>query len=114
MYYFPEDASLRRIQADSLTNPHSKRSALKVATVVCLILLALLAVIQVTHVHASASDADHCTLCVVMHSVVPLVVMLVTVVLVRIGTPAPAFVEVRAITKYWHPTLFIRPPPTGF
>ena len=78
---------------------------------VCLILLALLAVIQVAHVHASDSDADHCTLCMVMHSVVPLVVMLVTVVLVRIGTPAPVVVEVRAISRFWHPTLFTRPPP---
>jgi hypothetical protein len=99
------------IQADARTNPLSRRSALKVATVVCLILLALLAVIQVAHVHASDSDADHCTLCMVMHSVVPLVVMLVTVVLVRIGTPAPVVVEVRAISRFWHPTLFTRPPP---
>jgi hypothetical protein len=86
---------------------------LKAATVVCLVLLALLAVIQVTHVHASDADADHCTLCVVMHSVVPLVIMLVTVVLVRIETPALLFLEVRAIARYWHPTLFIRPPPAG-
>jgi hypothetical protein len=113
VYYFPEDASLRGIQADSLTNPHSKPGALKVAAVVCLILLALLAVIQVTHVHASDSDADHCTLCVVMHSVVPIVVMLVTVVLVRIETSAPEILEVRAITRFWHPTLFTRPPPAG-
>jgi hypothetical protein len=80
---------------------------------VCLVLLALLAVIQVTHVHAFDSDANHCTLCVVMHSVVPLVVMLVTVILVRIGNPAPVFLEVRAITRYWQPTLFTRPPPAG-
>jgi hypothetical protein len=104
---------LRGIQPGLRTGPNSKRSALRVATVVCLVLLALLAVIQVAHVHASDSDADHCTLCVVMHSVVPLVVMLVTVVLVRIETPAPVFHEVRAITRYWHPTLFTRPPPAG-
>jgi hypothetical protein len=84
-----------------------------VATVLCLVLLAFLAVAQVMHVHASASDADHCTLCVAMHSVVPLVIMLVTVVLVRIGTPALALLEVRVIVRYWHPTLFIRPPPAG-
>jgi hypothetical protein len=84
-----------------------------VATVVCLILLAFLAVIQVTHVHASDSDADHCTFCVVMHSVVPLVVMLVTIVLVRIETRGPALIELPAITRYWHPTLFIRPPPAA-
>jgi hypothetical protein len=84
--------------------------------VVCLILLALLFVVQVAHVHAfdSDSDADHCALCAVMHSVVPIVVALVTVVLVRIATPTPAVVEVRAVTRYWHPTLFNRPPPARF
>ncbi len=81
------------------------------ATAVCLILLALLAVAQVMHVHTSASDADHCTLCVAMHSVVPIVIMLITVVLVKIDLLTPGFLEVPAITKYWHPTLFIRPPP---
>lgn len=105
---------MTRLRARFRTDRHPKPSALKVTTVVCLVLLALLAVIQVTHVHASDSDADHCTLCVVMHSVVPLVIMLVMVVLVRIETPTPALLEVRAITRYWHPTLFTRPPPAGF
>jgi hypothetical protein len=86
-------------------------NALKVATVVCLVLLALLAVIQVTHVHATDSDADHCTLCVAMHSVVPIVIMLVTVVLIRIEVLALGPLEVRVIARYWHPTLFVRPPP---
>jgi hypothetical protein len=113
VYYFPEDAPLRRNQAGLRSGSHAKQSALRVATVLCLVLLAFLAVAQVMHVHASASDADHCTLCVAMHSVVPLVIMLVTVVLVRIGTPALALLEVRVIVRYWRPTLFIRPPPAG-
>jgi hypothetical protein len=37
-------------------------------TAVCFILLALLAVVQVAHLHSNESDADHCPLCVVMHS----------------------------------------------
>jgi hypothetical protein len=41
------------------------------------------------------------------------VVELVTVVLVRLATPTPAVVEVRAASRYWHPTLFNRPPPAG-
>jgi len=81
--------------------------------VVCLVLLVLLAVIQVAHVHASDGEADHCSLCAVMQSDMSIVIMLVTAVLVRIGTPAAAILEVRAITRYWHPTLFTRPPPTG-
>jgi hypothetical protein len=84
-----------------------------VAAVLCLALVVLLAVAQVTHVHASASDADHCPLCVAMHSVVPLVMMLVAVLLVWVGNPVPVLLEVRMIVRYWHPTLFTRPPPAG-
>lgn len=102
---------MRRYQAGLRSGSHSKQSALKVATVVCLVLLALLAVAQVMHGHASAGDADHCTLCVAMHSVVPVVIMLITVLLVRIEVLTPGLFEGRAITRYWHPTLFIRPPP---
>jgi hypothetical protein len=83
------------------------------AAVVCLILVALLAVIQVTHVHAVESDADHCPLCVAMHSLVPFVITVASVLLVRIGTAAPVLPETRRIVRYWHPTLFNRPPPTG-
>lgn len=82
-------------------------------TVVCVILLALLAVIQVMHVHASDTDADHCTLCIAMHSVVPIVIMSVTIALVRIGIPLAAILEVRPVTRFWHHTLFTRPPPAG-
>jgi hypothetical protein len=35
------------------------------------------------------------------------------VVLVQIESPAPVF-EARAVTRYWHPQLFTRPPPDGF
>jgi hypothetical protein len=80
---------------------------------VCLVLLALLAVAQVTHVHAVGSDADHCPLCVVMHSVVPFVVMAAGIVMIRLGTAAQPPLEVRTICRYWHPTLFNRPPPAG-
>lgn len=83
------------------------------ATVVCLVLIALLAVVQVMHVHASANDADHCTLCVAMHSVVPIAIMLITIVLIKIDVLAPGLLEVRVIARYWHPTLFTRPPPAG-
>jgi hypothetical protein len=79
----------------------------------CLILLMLLAVVHVAHAHSSDSDADHCPVCIAMHSVLPLVVMLVAVLLVRIVVAAPALLEVRAIIRYWHPNLFTRPPPAG-
>jgi hypothetical protein len=111
VYTFIEDAPLRRSEAGLRSGFHSKQSALKVAAVVCLVLFALLAVAQVMHVHASAGDADHCTLCVAMHSVAPIVIMLITVPLARIEVLRPGLFEGRAITRYWHPTLFIRPPP---
>ena len=39
--------------------------------VLCLVLLAMLAVAQVAHLHPNQTDADHCQLCIVMHTVVP-------------------------------------------
>lgn len=86
---------------------------LPTVAVLCLVLLALLVVAQVAHVHAAASDADHCQLCTAMHSVVPFVVYVVGVLLVRIGTMALTPREVRTICRNWHPTLFSRPPPAG-
>jgi hypothetical protein len=104
---------LTGVQTQSRIGRNPKPGALRVAAVLCLALVVLLAVAQVTHVHASASDADHCPLCVAMHSVVPLVMMLVAVLLVWVGNPVPVLLEVRMIVRYWHPTLFTRPPPAG-
>lgn len=81
-------------------------------TLVCLALLVLLAVVQVAHVHAAAGDADHCPLCIVMHSAVPVAAAVAAIILVPFANTAPVL-QVRALTRYWHPTLFIRPPPTG-
>ena len=89
-----------------------KQTSLGVATVVCLILLAFLAVVQVAHVHPIGSDAEHCPLCIAIHSVVPLLVMVTALLLVKVGTATPALLEVRSISRYWNPTLFTRPPPT--
>jgi hypothetical protein len=104
---------LTAIRAHLRSDRRLKPSTLGAATVVCLVLLALLAVAQVTHVHPIGSDADHCQLCVVMHSVVPFVVMVTAVVLVRIGTAALSLRGFSTIIRYWHPTLFTRPPPAG-
>jgi hypothetical protein len=79
--------------------------------VVCLALLVLLAVAQVVHVHTVDSDADHCPLCIAMLSVAPFVVMAAAVLLVRIDSPAPGWQEIFTIGRYWHPSLFTRPPP---
>jgi hypothetical protein len=80
---------------------------------VCLVLLALLTVAQVAHVHATETAADHCPLCIVMHSAAPVAVAAVAVILVRLGLSAPVAAVREAISPYWHPSLFIRPPPLG-
>jgi hypothetical protein len=77
---------------------------------VCLALLALLTVIQVAHVHAVDTDADHCPLCIVLHTAAPVAVAAVAIVLVQIEAVTPV-VAFRPIGTIWHPQLFIRPPP---
>jgi hypothetical protein len=90
----------------------AKPFALPVATVVCLILLALLTVVQVAHVHPVNTDADHCPLCILLHTAAPVALTAAIIVLIQIETTAPVF-EARPVTRYWHPQLFTRPPPTG-
>jgi len=86
--------------------------ALPIATLVCLVLLTLLAVAQVAHVHQVDTDADHCPLCIVMHSAAPVAVTAAMVILVQLESAAPVF-EARTVTRHWHPKLFTRPPPDG-
>jgi hypothetical protein len=85
---------------------------LPVIAVVCLLLLALLTVVQVAHVHPLDTDADHCPLCILLHSAAPLAVAAAIIVMVQIETRTPVY-EARAVTRYWHPQLFTRPPPIG-
>jgi hypothetical protein len=82
-----------------------------VVTLLCLALLALVAVVQIAHVHSVATDADHCPLCVVLHSAAPVAVGAVLIVLVQIRGAAPLF-EVRTTTWQGRPQFFIRPPPS--
>lgn len=85
---------------------------LPVTAVVCLVLMALLAVAQVAHLHANPTDADHCPLCVVMHSAAPSTLSTAVIVLVQVEFAAPVF-QPRALIRYWQPKLFTRPPPTS-
>jgi len=93
-------------------NRRAKLSALPVVTLVCLFLLALLAVVQVAHTHPTESDADHCPLCIVMHTAAPVAMAAAAVVLVQFERSATVF-EPRAVVRHWHPKLFTRPPPAG-
>jgi hypothetical protein len=100
------------LQATRRSDRRPKLSALPVVTVVCLILLALLTVVQVTHMHPLDSDADHCPLCVAMHTAAPVAVAAVVVVLVEVGSREPLF-EPLVVVHHRHPKLFTRPPPAG-
>jgi hypothetical protein len=57
---------------------------LRVVTILCLVLLALFAIVQVAHVHSDETAADHCPLCISMHSAAP--------VLRRLLRSKPSFV----------------------
>lgn len=83
-----------------------------VVAVVCLILLALLTVAQVAHLHSNQADADRCSLCIVMHSVVPAAVVSAAIVLVHLGVSASQ-AEPIAQTSQPQFRLFIRPPPVS-
>lgn len=79
---------------------------------VCLALLALLTFIQVAHVHSVDTDADHCPLCVVLHTAAPVAVAAAIIVLVEFEILAP-LIEVRPIRSRSQRQLFIRPPPAA-
>ena len=82
-----------------------------VVVLVCLALLALLTFIQVAHVHTVNTDADHCPICVVLHTAAPLSVAAAIVVMVQMQAVVPQ-IEVRPIRLMGQRQLFIRPPPS--
>ena len=78
----------------------------------CLLLLALLSVAQVAHFHKDASDADHCTMCVVLQNAAPTAIATVAIIFFALARVVP--VE-RLQVAIYRPTntLYIRPPPIG-
>ena len=100
------------------SQPHLRRKRRPVgkfvplAGVVCVLLISLLATIQITHEHKVSANTSTCPLCVVLHSAAPVTPAAVAVVFVPIGIPAPVF-RTRAITRFWQPKFFTRPPPAG-
>lgn len=82
----------------------------RLSSLVCLMLLTLVTFVQVVHVHPTAADADHCPICVAMHSAAPVAVVAAAIVFVRALAPVPVPV-VHSVVRPWHFTLFTRPPP---
>lgn len=65
-----------------------KSSALRVMALVCVVLLCFLAAVQVAHIHSSQTLADHCPICVTIHSAAPLAAAVVAaILLVQLGRP---------------------------
>lgn len=81
--------------------------------VLCLVLLAMLAVAQVAHVHPDETDTDHCQLCIVMHTVVPVAAAAAVIVIVQLGASTP-LAEPVIIARQRQIRLFIRPPPVSW
>ena len=90
---------------------HARPTAFAVVVLLCVALLALITVIQVAHVHSVDTDADHCPLCIVLHTAAPVAAAAVAIVLVHIEG-VTASVAIRPIAAIWHRQLFIRPPPS--
>ena len=82
----------------------------RATSLICLLLLALVTFVQVAHNHPAATDADHCPICVVMHSAAPVATVAPAVVFVRCVAAVPVPV-LHLVVRPWHCTLFNRPPP---
>ncbi|HEY1256057.1 MAG TPA: hypothetical protein VGF01_14880 [Terracidiphilus sp.] len=100
------------LQPDFRKSSRRKPRTFGAAALLCLALLVLLVTVQVAHNHVTESDADHCSLCIALHSAAPIAVMAVLVVMIRMGATAQ-FAEVRPAFRHWNPKLFTRPPPAG-
>jgi uncharacterized membrane protein YqhA len=101
---------LTAIQAFFRRQNRGRSLVLPVVAGLCLVLLATISIAQVTHLHSSTADADHCQLCIVMHTAVPVAALAVAIVLVQLGASAPQ-AEPMAIVRQRQFRLFIRPPP---
>jgi len=101
---FRSNADLKR--ADG-RNPWVVRAS----SLLCLVVLSLVTFVQVAHVHPANTDADHCPICVVMHSAAPVAAVAAAIFFVRASAPVPIPV-VNTVVRPWHCTLFNRPPPT--
>jgi len=107
-----EGTALQRFRSQWFGKRGRATGFLPVVATVCLVLLALLAVAQVAHLHADQTDADHCQLCIVMHTVVPVAAAAAVIVIVQLGASAPQ-AEPVLIARQRQIRLFIRPPPAS-
>jgi hypothetical protein len=101
--------------AGILTSRESRRRSrfgVHAVVVVCLALLVLFTAIQLTHFHTSASEADHCALCVVMHSAAPVAAVASLILMVRLQALLPVMEPCPAPRRRVSPHT-TRPPPAA-
>jgi hypothetical protein len=103
---------LKAFQALFGRRRNPRQNFLPVVAALCLVLLALLAVAQVAHLHSSSTDADHCQLCIVMHTVVPVAQLATAIILVQLEASAPQVQPTLTARQFLSP-IFIRPPPAS-
>lgn len=106
------DHRLTGLQPETHGESRRRAFAFGWAGSVCLALLALLITVQVAHNHVTENDANHCSLCIAMHSAAPVAVVIAAIVMIWMGSSEP-LAEARAVVRYWNPKLFTRPPPLG-
>lgn len=100
---------LRNLQRKMTEVRRLKPSAFGVAAL-CLLLLLLLLAAQVGHLHPIGVDADHCPLCVMLHTAVPVMATAMAVLLVAMQASMPR-IELQMVRRYWYARLYTRPPP---
>jgi hypothetical protein len=103
---------LTALQAVLRRRNGGRRNILPLVAGLCLVLLVTLSFAQATHLHSSAVDADHCQLCIVMHTAAPVAPVAAAIVLVELGASAPQ-AEPKFIARQRQSRVFIRPPPVS-
>jgi hypothetical protein len=89
---------------------HARPRAYAVLVILCLALLVLLTFIQVAHVHSVNTDADHCPLCMVLHTAAPIAAAIIAILMVQLAAVTP-IIRLRPVRMIGNRQLFIRPPP---
>ena len=108
------EVGLRALTRGIRSAMRGKSRTLRVIAILCVLILGLLAALQVAHFHASQSLADHCPLCVSLHSAAPIAAAAAAaILLIQIGRSAPAL-EMAFVVRRRNERLFTRPPPLSF